>query len=115
MTLYEDAARLAERACLDMPFSGDGTGVPDTWGGSRDGAVKWAVFFPRVDMLPVMAAASRVTKHVGFGLTYSTTFMHLYYLARSMASLDHLTNGRIAMNPVASTAGRTRPISASTS
>lgn len=103
VTLYEDAARLAERACLDMLFSGDGTGVPDTWGGSRDGAVKWGVFFPRVDMLPIMAAASRVTKHVGFGLTYSTTFMHPYYLARLMASLDHLTNGRIAINLVTST------------
>jgi FMN-dependent oxidoreductase (nitrilotriacetate monooxygenase family) len=103
VTLYEDAARLAERGCLDMLFSGDGTGVPDTWGGSRDAAVKWGVMYPRVDMNPVMVAAARVTRHIGLGLTYSSTFMHPYYLARLMNSLDHLTNGRIAMNLVTST------------
>jgi FMN-dependent oxidoreductase (nitrilotriacetate monooxygenase family) len=103
VTLYEDVARLAERGLLDMLFSGDGTGVPDTWEGKRDAAVRHGVMYPRVDMNPVMVAASRVTKHIGFGLTYSTTFMHPYYLARLMTSLDLLTNGRIAMNLVTST------------
>ena len=103
VTLYEDAARLAERGCLDMLFSGDGTGVPDTWGGSRDDAVRWGVMYPRVDMNPVMLAAARVTKHIGLGLTYSSTFMHPYYMARLMNSMDHMTNGRIAMNLVTST------------
>jgi FMN-dependent oxidoreductase (nitrilotriacetate monooxygenase family) len=103
VTLYEDAARVAERGCLDMLFSGDGTGVPDTWAGSRDAAVTWGVMFPRVDMNPVMVAAARVTRHVGLGLTYSSTFMHPYYMARLMNSLDHLTGGRIAMNLVTST------------
>ena len=102
-TLFEDAARLAERGLLDMLFSGDGTGVPDTWGGRRDGAVEWGVMYPRVDMCPVMVAAARVTKHIGFGLTYSTTFMHPYYMARLMTSLDLLSNGRMAMNLVTST------------
>ncbi len=46
---------------------------------------------------------SRVTKHVGYGLTYSSTFMHPYYTARLMNSLDHVTSGRIAMNLVTST------------
>ncbi len=103
VTLYEDVARLAERGCLDMLFSGDGTGVPDTWAGSRDAAVRWGVMYPRVDMNPVMVAAARVTKHVGLGLTYSTTFMHPYYTARLMNSLDHLSDGRIAINLVTST------------
>ena len=102
-SLYEDAARMAERGLLDMMFSGDGTGVPDTWEGKRDGAVEWGVMYPRVDMNPVMVAAARVTNHIGFGLTYSTTFMHPYYLARLMSSLDLLTGGRIAMNLVTST------------
>ena len=102
-TLYEDAARLAERGLFDMMFSGDGTGVPDTWKGRRDGAVAWGVMYPRVDMNPVMVACARVTKHIGFGLTYSTTFMHPYYLARLMSSLDLLSGGRMAMNLVTST------------
>ncbi len=103
VTLYEDAARLAERGLLDMLFSGDGTGVPDTWEGRREGAVAWGVMYPRVDMCPVMVAAARVTKHIGLGLTYSTTFMHPYYLARLMTSLDLLSEGRIALNLVTST------------
>ncbi len=103
VTLYEDAARLAEKGLLDMLFSGDGTGVPDTWAGSRDEAVKWGVMYPRVDMNPVMIAAARVTRHVGLGLTYSSTFMHPYYLARLVNSMDHLTGGRIALNLVTST------------
>lgn len=101
--MFENVARLAERGCLDMLFSGDGTGVPDTWKGSRDAAIEWGISWPRQDLNPIMVAMSRVTKHVGFGLTYSSTFMHPYYLARLMNSLDHITGGRIAMNLVTST------------
>ncbi|MGI4795820.1 MAG: NtaA/DmoA family FMN-dependent monooxygenase [Janthinobacterium lividum] len=101
--MFEDMARIAERGCLDMIFSGDGTGVPDTWRGSRDAAVEWGINWPRQDLNPIMVAMSRVTKHIGFGLTYSSTFMHPYYTARLMNSLDHVTSGRIAMNLVTST------------
>ena len=40
---FEEVARLAERGLFDMLFSGDGTGVPSTWEGSRDAAVRWGV------------------------------------------------------------------------
>ncbi len=103
MEMFDHVARTAERACLDMLFSGDGTGVPDTWRGSREAAVEWGINFPRQDLSPQMVAMSRVTKHIGFGITYSSSFMHPYYLARFMNSMDHVTNGRVAMNLVAST------------
>ncbi|WP_428483191.1 NtaA/DmoA family FMN-dependent monooxygenase [Rhodopila sp.] len=103
VAMYEDVARIAERGLLDMLFSGDGTGVPDTWRGSRDAAIEWGMNWPRQDLNPIMVAMSRVTKHVGYGLTYSSTFMHPYYTARLMNSLDHVTGGRIAMNLVTST------------
>jgi len=45
---------------------------------------------------------SRVTSHVGFGLTYASTFMHPFYVARLLNSLDHITNGRIAFNVISS-------------
>ena len=101
--MFEEMARIAERGCLDMLFSGDGTGVPDTWGGSIDGAIEWGISWPRQDLNPITVAMSRVTKHIDFGLTYSSTFMHPYYMARLMNSLDHVTGGRIAMNLVTST------------
>lgn len=56
-------------------------------------------------MAPVIAAMSTVTEKVGFGLTYSSTFMHPFYVARLLNSLDHVTGGRIAFNVVASTRG----------
>lgn len=100
---FEEIARIAERGLLDMLFSGDGTGVPSTWQGSRDAAVRWGVSWPRQDLAPLSVAMSRVTEHLGFGVTYSTTFMHPYYLARLFNSLDHVTGGRIAFNVITST------------
>jgi FMN-dependent oxidoreductase (nitrilotriacetate monooxygenase family) len=103
ISMFEEIARIAERGCLDMIFSGDGTGIPSTWRGSRDAAVRWGVSWPRQEMSPIMTAMSRVTRHLGFGVTYSTTFMHPYYLARLLNSLDHVTGGRIAFNVITST------------
>jgi FMN-dependent oxidoreductase (nitrilotriacetate monooxygenase family) len=103
VSMYEDIARIAERGLFDMLFSGDGTGIPSTWRGSRDAAIKWGVSWPRQEMSPLMTAMSRVTQHLGFGVTYSTTFMHPYYLARLLNSLDHVTGGRIAFNVITST------------
>ncbi|WP_144404414.1 NtaA/DmoA family FMN-dependent monooxygenase [Belnapia sp. F-4-1] len=103
IAMFEEMARIAERGLLDLLFSGDGTGVPDTWRGSRDAAIEWGINWPRQDIQPIAVAMSRVTRHIGFGLTYSSSFMHPYYIARLMNTLDHVTGGRIAMNLVAST------------
>jgi FMN-dependent oxidoreductase (nitrilotriacetate monooxygenase family) len=102
IAMFEEVARIAERGCLDMIFSGDGTGIPSTWRGSRDAAVQWGISWPRQEMSPIVTAMSRVTKHVGFGLTYASTFMHPFYTARLLNSLDHITNGRIAFNVITS-------------
>ena len=100
--LFEDIARVAERGLLDLIFFGDSTGIPNTWKNSIDDAVRYGVAWPRLDMSPWITAMSRVTKHVGFGLTYATTFMHPFYVARLLNSLDHITNGRIAFNVITS-------------
>ena len=57
---------------------------------------------------------SRVTSHVGFGLTYASTFMHPFYVARLLNSLDHITNGRIAFNVITRSGGPTTRTTAST-
>ena len=100
--MFEEIARLAERGGLDMIFFGDGTGIPDTWQGGIEDAVRFGVAWPRFDMSPWIAVMSRVTSHVGFGLTYASTFMHPFYTARLLNSLDHVTNGRIAFNVITS-------------
>ena len=83
-------------------FFGDSTGIPSTWEDSIDDAVRYGVAWPRFDMSPWITAMSRVTSHVGFGLTYASTFMHPFYTARLLNSLDHITNGRIAFNVITS-------------
>ena len=66
-------------------------GIPNTWEGGIDAAVRRGVAWPRLDTNPWITAMSRVTSHVGFGLTYASTFMHPFYVARLLYSLDHIT------------------------
>lgn len=101
--MYQELAIMAERAGIDMLFFGDGSGIPDTWRGSIEPAVEWGIQWPRQDMSPFIASMAAVTSHIGFGLTYSSTFMHPFYVARLLNSLDHVTGGRLAFNVVAST------------
>jgi FMN-dependent oxidoreductase (nitrilotriacetate monooxygenase family) len=101
--MYKEIASIAERGRIDMLFFGDGTGIPSTWRGSQDEAVRWGIGWPRQDMSPYIAILSQHTRHVGFGITYSSTFMHPFYVSRLLNSLDHVTNGRMAFNVVTST------------
>ena len=54
--LFEDIARLAERGLFDLIFFGDSTGIPNTWKGSIEDAVKYGVAWPRLDMSPWIEA-----------------------------------------------------------
>jgi FMN-dependent oxidoreductase (nitrilotriacetate monooxygenase family) len=103
LTIFKEIASIAERGLIDMLFFGDGTGIPATWRGSPEEAVRWGIGWPRQDMSGYIAALGQLTQHVGFGITYSSTFMHPFYVSRLLNSLDHLTKGRIAFNVVAST------------
>lgn len=102
MRMFRELALIAERGLMDFIFFGDGNGIPSTYQGRRDGAVKWGMGWPRLDMSPFIAAMSQLTSHIGYGLTYSSTFMHPFYTARLLNSLDHITNGRLAFNVIAS-------------
>ena len=103
LTMFEDLARICERGCLDMIFFGDGTGIPASWKGTEEAGARWGIQWPRQDMSPYITAMSRVTQHIGFGLTYSSTFMHPFYVARLLNSLDLVTGGRMAFNVITST------------
>lgn len=100
--MFEEIARVAERAGFDMIFFGDSTGIPNTWMDGIDDAARYGVAWPRFDMSPFVTLMSRVTSHLGFGLTYASTFMHPFYTARLLNALDHVTNGRMAFNVITS-------------
>lgn len=95
-------AKVLEKGRFDAVFLADVLGVYDVYKDSRDPAIINGMQVPVNDpafVIPVMAS---VTKHLGFGLTASTTYDHPYTFARKMSTLDHLTKGRIGWNIVTS-------------
>ncbi len=89
---YLEVARLAEQGRLDAVFLADQLSI----NAGIDVTPGWGWLDP-VAVVPAMAAA---TRHVGFILTASTTFSSPYALARTIASLDHVSGGRIGLNLV---------------
>lgn len=55
--------------------------------------------------LITLAALSQATKDIGLVATVSTTFSDPYNLARQLATLDHVSGGRVAWNAVTSSTG----------
>lgn len=97
---WTELAQLLERGLFDTVFLADIVGVYDVLGDGIDITAREAVQFPVNDptyLVPIMAQA---TSHLGFGVTANLTYEHPYLLARRMATLDHLTSGRLAWNIV---------------
>jgi FMN-dependent oxidoreductase (nitrilotriacetate monooxygenase family) len=100
---WQDLARTLERGYFDGLFLADFPGGPvDVYQGSPDAAIRRAVQFPRHDPAPLSVVVAAATKHLGFGLTLSTAFDHPMIAARRLATLDHLTGGRLSWNVVTS-------------
>jgi FMN-dependent oxidoreductase (nitrilotriacetate monooxygenase family) len=100
---YEHIARVLEAGCFDSLFFADILGIYDLYGGSFDTMAGRGGQLCLLDPAMVLPIMARVTSHIGLGLTYSSTFNHPYQIARMLASLDHLSAGRVAWNVVAST------------
>ncbi|MEV4489648.1 LLM class flavin-dependent oxidoreductase [Micromonospora coxensis] len=94
---FVELARIAERGTLDSVFLADGLAVGP--------AVRHniqAVFEP----LTLLSALAVATAHIGLIGTVSTTYHEPFNLARTFASLDHLSGGRAGWNIVTSAQAR---------
>lgn len=100
---YEHIARVLESGFFDGCFFADGLGLHDIYKGGFHRRLELGGQISFLDPLMVLPAMARVTKHLGIGTTLSTTFWPPYLLARTVASLDILTHGRVAWNIVTST------------
>ncbi len=100
---YEHLARVLEAGCFDGLFFADILGLYDLYGGSYETMVGRGGQVCLLDPALVLPMMARVTRHIGLGLTYSSTFNHPYQIARMLGTLDHLSGGRAAWNVVAST------------
>ncbi len=93
-------ARLLERGLFDGIFLADVLGVYDVYEAAPDAALRGAVQVPLLDPMLLVPAMAQATRHLGFGVTCNLAFEPPWLFARRMASLDHLTEGRIGWNIV---------------
>jgi FMN-dependent oxidoreductase (nitrilotriacetate monooxygenase family) len=100
---YEHMARVLEAARFDGCFFADTLGLPDVYKGSFETYLRHGGQLSYLDPMIVLPVMARATRHLGLGATLSTTFFNAYHLARTLASLDHLSHGRACWNVVTST------------
>ena len=97
-----DLARLLDAGGFDAVFLADVVGTYDVFRGSADTAIREGLQIPNNDPAVVVPAMAAVTKHLGFGITFSTTYEPPFAWARRLSTLDHLTKGRVGWNIVTS-------------
>lgn len=99
---YVDMARALERAGFDFMMFEDSTLVSESYGGTAENDLKHGLHAPKGDPIPLLPILARETSHIGLVGTMSTSFYPPFIVARVMATLDHLTRGRIGWNIVTS-------------
>ncbi|MGR3805677.1 NtaA/DmoA family FMN-dependent monooxygenase [Marinibacterium profundimaris] len=104
--LQIDLAQAVDRACFDFLLMEDSAFVPDNYGASMDFYLKRAMRAPKNDPLPLVPLLHQATKNVGIVPTISTSFYPPFLLARLIATLDLMSDGRVGCNFVTSTAAR---------
>jgi len=90
---YQDLAQRAEAAHFDSIFLADVLALGEDVAQS---ARTW------LEPITVLAAIAVATSRIGLVATASSTYTEPFNLARQFASLDHISNGRVAWNIVTS-------------
>ncbi|HEY9414943.1 MAG TPA: LLM class flavin-dependent oxidoreductase [Pseudonocardia sp.] len=102
MGYYQKIARTLEEGTFDLMFFDDRLAMPAIYGDSVGEAVRHGARPIKLDLSIVLGAAAAATQRLGLGATYSTTYYPPYHVARTFATLDHLSAGRAAWNVVTS-------------
>lgn len=89
-SVIADLATTAERGKIDYLFAGSSL--------ATEPQVLSRVF--RWDSAVYAGHAAARTEHVGFLLTYNSSFEHPFHVARQLATLDRFSHGRAAINTV---------------
>ena len=104
--LYIDLARALERACFDAMIIEDTSMIPDAYGGTSEYYLRHAHVAPKHDPMPMLPLIADATRYLGVAATVSTSFYPPFLLARLMATLDHISKGRVGCNVVTSSSDR---------
>lgn len=101
--IFQDAARALERACFDLLILEDTSAVPYAYKGSMDYYLSTATMTPKLDPVILTPFLTQATSRLGVAVTMTSTFYPPWILARSLSTMDHYSNGRIAWNIVTAT------------
>jgi len=102
LDFWTELAQLLEFGTFDGVFLADVIGTYDRFRGGPETALREGMQIPANDPLLVIPAMAAVTRNLGFGATFSTTYEPPFAFARRMSTLDHLTKGRVGWNIVTS-------------
>jgi FMN-dependent oxidoreductase (nitrilotriacetate monooxygenase family) len=94
---FHKLAAAAEAAKLDALFIADHVAMWDTY---ESNIAHYAN--PRLEPITLLSALAAVTSRIGLLATMSASYTEPYNLARTLASLDHLSHGRAGWNVVTS-------------
>ncbi|MEK3698112.1 LLM class flavin-dependent oxidoreductase [Paenibacillus sp. FSL R10-2199] len=98
LNFWIELAQLLERGLFDFMFFADSYGYPNH---KRELTYREAVYAPANDPMLLIPALAAATKHLAFVTTASPVYELPFPNARRFSTLDHLTNGRIGWNVVA--------------
>ncbi|HEY0275086.1 MAG TPA: LLM class flavin-dependent oxidoreductase, partial [Paenirhodobacter sp.] len=96
---YVSMAKLAEKGKFDLFF------LADTPAARTDHLEAWSrnpVYMNWFEPTTLLSAVAMMTARIGVAGTASTSFTEPYNIARTYASLDHISHGRAGWNVVTS-------------
>ncbi len=99
---YLRVARTLEQGKFDLVFFDDRLAMPGVYGDSVAEAVRYGARPIKLDLTAILGGIIGATSRIGVGATYSTTYYSPFHVARTFATLDHLSGGRAAWNVVTS-------------
>jgi FMN-dependent oxidoreductase (nitrilotriacetate monooxygenase family) len=102
MDYYTHIAQTLEQGKFDLVFFDDRLAMPGVYGDSVADAVRYGARPVKLDLTAVLGGIIARTSRIGVGATYSTTYYDPFHVARTFATLDHLSGGRAAWNVVTS-------------
>jgi FMN-dependent oxidoreductase (nitrilotriacetate monooxygenase family) len=99
---YQRIARTLEDGKIQMAFFDDRLALPDLYTGHHAPSVGAGVRAVKLDPSTVLMTMGMATRHLGLGVTYSTTYYEPFHVARVFATMDLMLKGRVAWNVVTS-------------
>ncbi len=99
---YEEIGRTLERGKFHLAFFDDRLAIPDRYGNDVTATLRHGIRAGKLDPVAVALTMGLATRHLGIGVTYSTTYYEPFHVARLFATVDLLLGGRAAWNVVTS-------------